>query len=961
MNCAHRIICLLVLGLVFGSCAASAELVRTGSHTDFGRVVFDLPPGALASAVQDGTQIFVRLDASENLIFGPLPRNVQAMVGTADGAEITLILGARMRLSRLGNRLVIDAVDPPRLAPPASATARPMVSAQGRMLHGPPPDGLSRAREALVVGEPSPVAQATAVPQAVQAAAPAVVSEPVLAAVGATPPIPSIGSLTLVARPVTGDPANPGPISGNRAIALPFASTTGAAAFRRGDTAFVVFDERKPIDMAGLRDSSDFSEAAITLLPEATQLRIPLLPQKFLVLARTKTGWSVAIGQEDRRGPASKPFEVAVDQGRLVVAADQPGRVVSVPDALTGGVILVGTQLAVGQGMPATRTAPEFGLLETWQGIAVVPLADALRLSPTQVGFALALDPPRPLAISPAMPQTAAEVATQGFSRRFDFPGLTTDALLRRLQSTVADAAAAPPQARGRMRVTAAQAMIALGLGVEAHALLTLAATEDATLAEDADRIGLSAIAALLAGRIVEAVGITDPRLDGSDDVTLWRAIRLAMREEGAPSAAASLATVSGLVLAYPAPLRTALLPLVAETMTLGGEADAANVLAKTNLNEPGLDFTRALLATRDPARLPAALASLDQLAGGKDRLLHLRAATKAIELRLASGAIMPNQAAEALDRLIYAWRGDDREMATRLRVAELHADTNAWRPALRLLRETMELWPDESAALQPRLVAIFARALATEQAKPPRPLELLALAEENADLIPPGEAGRALSVRLADRLIALDLPQRAIPLLTRLLGSTQDGTARSELGGKLAAMHLQMGKPDAALAALIDTTGIGSLPPALLEQRTLIYAQAANEVGQHDQAVAVLEALDTQAAVQLQAQLQEAAKNWPGALRALQRLTAMLVPNDGPLNDDHGKTLLRLASAAAQIGAGDTLGQIRARDLPRLPPGKSGDMIRLMTSSPVQKVADLPRAAQEVQNMSAAVKSLSP
>ena len=942
---------LLVLALLSGSYAASAEQVRTGNHADFGRVVFDLPPGASASAVQDGARVLVRLDGLENLVFGPPPRNVRALGRVSDGAEINLVPGARMRQSRLGNRLVVDVLDPPRLAAPEPAKGRAVAPLRGRILHGLPPDGLSRAREVPPVAEPGPVVKA--------ASAPIVVSEPTMAAKPVAVPAPEIGSLALIARPVVSGVPEPGPISENRAMALPFAATTGAAAFRRGDAGFVVFDERKPIDMAELRDNSDFFEAAITLLPEATQLRIPLPPQKYLVLARTKAGWSVAIGQGDRRGPAPKPLGIAVDQGRLVVSADQPGRVVSVPDALTGRVVLVGTQLSAGQGMPVTRTAPEFGLLETWQGVAVVPVADALRLSPVQLGFVLALDPPRPLAISPTMPSTAAEVATQGFSRRFDFPGLVTEALLRRLQSAVADAAGAPPQSRGGRRVAAGQAMIALGLGVEAQALLTLAATEDAALADDADRIGLSAIAALLAGRIAEADGITDPRLDGSDDVALWRAIRLAMLDEGAPAAAASLATVSGLVLAYPAPLRAALLPLLAETLTLGGEAEAANVLAKTNLGEPGLDFTRALLAARDPARVQTALASLDQLAAGNNRLLHFRAATKAIELRLASGAITPNQAAEALDRLIYAWRGDEREMATRLRVAELRADTNAWRPALRLLRETAELWPDAAATLQPRLVATFMRALATEQVKPLPPLELLALAEENADLIPLGEAGRTLSGRLADRLIALDLPQRAVPLLTRLLGATQDGTARSELGGKLAAMHLQMGKPEAALAALADTLGVGTLPPALLEQRTLIYAQAAHEVGQHDNAVAVLEALDTEAAVRLQAQLQEAGKNWPGATKALHRLASMTVPTDGTLNDDHAKTLLRLASAAAQIGANDTLGQIRIRDLARLPAGKSTDLIRLITSSPVQKVADLPRAAQEAQNMSAAVKGL--
>ena len=969
----RTILRLLVLGIaVAGFCTAKAaeqvaNLVRTGNHPDFGRIVFDLPPGTTARAVQTGARVSVYLEPPGSLLFGAPPRNVLALTQGADGAEITLSPGSTLRQSRLGSRFVVDAVDPRRVAAPDANKTRPLARpvSRGGMSHSPPPDGLARAREALADSAPSLVGQPSqpVLPPGVETVkaglpeATTQASAQVPGPMAPAAPAPSIGTLALAARPASPSVAEPGAQPNEPAIVLPFAATTGAAAFRRGEVAFVVFDERRPIDMAGLRDNPDFAEAAITVLPEATLLRIPLAAQKNLALARTKAGWSVAISNEDRRAANLKPFTMTVDQGRLMVAADQPGRVISVPDPVTGGVVLVGTQLVPGQGMPVARRSPEFGMFETWQGIAILPLADALRLGPVTAGFVLALDPPRPLAISAATPQTISESAAQGFSRRFDFPNLPIDQLQRRLQSAVAEASAAPPQSRGRKRIAAAEAMIALALGVEAQALLTLAATDDATLADDRDRMGLSAIAALVAGRLDEAGDIGDPRLDGTDDVTLWRAIRVAKRTEGAPAAAAHFATVSRLLLNYPAPLRAAFLPLVAETMVAGGEVEAATVLVKTNLNEPGLDFARALLASDDPARLPAALQSLDQLASSRDRLLHTRAATKAIEVRLAAKMITPGQAAEAMERQIYAWRGDERERATRLRVADLHAANSAWRPALRLLRETAEIWPNATATLQPRLVNTFMRALANDATAPLPPLELLALAEENADLIGPGEAGQAVAARLADRLIALDLPQRAIPLLTRVLDRSEPGTARSEIGAKLAAMQIQMGKPEAALAALADTLGVGSLPPALLEQRTLLYARCASAVGQHDQAVAVLEALDTRDAVTLQAQLQETAKNWPGAMRALQRLTAMSVPQTGVLDDAHGRTLLRFASAAAQAGDADTLSAIRARDLPRMQAGKSTDLTRLLTSGPVQKIGDLARSAQEARSLATAVK----
>ncbi len=950
-----------------GAADQMANLVRTGNHAGFGRIVFDLPPGTTARAVQAGARISVHLEPSGIFLFGAPPRNVLALTQSADGAEITLIVGSTMRQSRLGNRFVVDAAAPPRTVTPdageARLTARPMP--RPGMSHSPPPDGLARARDArldstapLVDQAPKPImptgvntAQA-AVPEA-STPTPAKLPDPMVP----VPPAPSIGSLALAARPATPSTAEPDAQPGDPALVLPFAATTGAAVFRRGDTAFVVFDERRPIDMAGLRDNAVFAAATIALLPEATLLRIPVAAQTHLTLARTQAGWSVAVRNDDRRSANLKPFTMTVDQGRLMIAADQAGRVISVPDPLTGGVVLVGTQRVPGQGMPVARSTPEFGVLETWQGVAIVPVADALRLNPVAAGFVLALDPPRPLAMSAVVPQTISESAAQGFSRRFDFPNLPIDQLQRRLQSAVAEASMAPPQSRGRKRIAAAEAMIALGLGVEAQALLTLAATDDATLADDRDRMGLSAIAALVAGRLAEAEEIGDPRLDGTDDVTLWRAIRIAKRSEGAPAAAAQFATVSRLLLNYPTPLRGAFLPLVVETMVLGGEAETANVLAKTNINEPGLDFARALLASSDPARLPIALQSLDRLTASRDRLLHTRAATKAIELRLAAKMITPGQAAAAMERQIYAWRGDERELATRLRVADLHADNSAWRPALRLLRETAEIWPTATATLQPRLVGTLMRALATDAAAPLPPLELLALAEENADLIGPGEEGEALATRLADRLIALDLPQRAIPLLTRVLAQSEPGTPRSEIGAKLAAMQMQMDKPEAALAALADTLGVGSLPLALLEHRTLLYARAASAVGRHDQAIAVLEALDTLAAVTLQAELQEASKNWTGTMQALQHLIAMSLPQTGRLDDAQSRTVLRFASAAAQAGDAANLNGIRIRDLPRMPAGKTADLTRLLTSSPVQKVGDLARSAQDSRSLAAAVK----
>ncbi len=67
-------------------------------------------------------------------------------------------------------------------------------------------------------------------------------------------------------------------------------------------------------------------------------------------------------------------------------------------------------------------------------------------------------------------------------------------------------------------------------------------------------------------------------------------------------------------------------------------------------------------------------------------------------------------------------------------------------------------------------------------------PIDVVSAVDENADLMPANGGDPALEEQLADRLLALDLPERAKPVLEKLmtidrLGRRQ-GSVRSDLGG---------------------------------------------------------------------------------------------------------------------------------------------------------------------------------
>lgn len=775
--------------------------------------------------------------------------------------------------------------------------------------------------------------------------------EPPAAAPSSAPPADSAPPSSAVPA---GSAAGSGPMTllaaseANHAVLLPFAATTGAAAFRRGDEAVLVFDERRPIDIAALRRDPLFGSAEVRLLPAATLVRLKLPQGEALSLSRRPGGWSV----QTTLSPAPEPIHPLVDTSnpamtRLRLPAKAAGHSVPVPDPLTGDTLLVGTERQAGQAVVMVQRAPEFTLLPTWLGVVVAPVADTLVLRETDDGFVLgSTEPTRGLALAPADYDSIALTDAANLTRRFDLPPLAISSLLRRLQNALSDAAAQPSGRRLRAHKTAAEAMIALGMGVEAQALLNLAVSTDPRAADDPEVIGLSAIGALIAGRDGETIGLEDPRLSGSDEISLWRALRQARLQEGSPVAAAVLASEYRLLLTYPPPLQTKMLPLAAETMVRGGETAAAQRLLDARPRDHALDYARALLAEKK-GDTTTALTLLDQLSLSPDRRERARAAPQAVELRLAHNLIAKAAAADALDRLVYAWRGDNREADLRMRAADLRAEAGQPREALTLLRDGAVALPRYAPDMTGRMRAIFSAALAEDTTHPMRPLDLVTLIDENPDLLPQGDDGVALAGRLADRLAALDLPSRAASVLEKLVASASAGPVQAELGVRLALTRLQMGNAPGALSALANTDA-PALPPAIQEERVLAWARAVAAQGDPARAAAALTGLSSPAALELRSRLLEKATDWRNATTTLRTLAEQTLPAQGPLTDAQSALVLRLASAAAQAGDEDTLARLRTDTLPRLPAGQNTEMVRLLTQSPVQNTADLPRARRE-------------
>ena len=939
---------LLALSLILSPTVALADSaanvpVRVGSHDGYGRIVFDLPSRTEYHVTQQGQHVVIQF--AGNLTIGRTagaPHNVLGITSSAGQAEFDVAPGTVLRDWRLGDRVVIDVLDHAAAAAPPPSQQTAAQPAGGQSTPAPTPKPASDATPPPVEPPPSTAARTepanpqpqpgkvNADPPPVQAPeSPPPVSVP-------KPPVPDTSMAAAATQPAPAPDIAPDATSN---LVVPTDAQVGVAIFRRATAGLIVFDRPLAVDTAPLRDDPVFGTAVQQTLPTATVIRVQLKADTVLSASRAEGAWRITTASKQ---PSLQPIQATVADDSLLLAAAMPAGVVSLTDPDTGATLLVGTLRRDGQGVPMLRRSPEFTLLPTWLGVVVEPKADTVTLRPTQQGFVIAgahtLSPPSDIA-----DQLAHSV---GLTRQFDFPNQHTAVLLQVLQRQMAEDAKSPPLARGPRRKAVAQTMIALGLGAEAGAMLTIAATDDPHQADAPSNAALASIAALLAHRTDEADGLADARLPSTDDIALWRAVRLAQLQEGSRPAAAVFATTLPLLLAYPPALRDRVLPLVARTLVEGGEPGAATALLQARKDDHSLDLARAMLqeAQGDNA---GASASYDRLAQSRDQSVHAQAAVRSVELRLASGAIDTRQAAARLDSLLYSWRGDQRERALRERLAELKARIGEWRSALTLLRDTESLFPDDKAAIHGELGDMFAMLLRGDAADSLAPLELVAVVEENADLLPGGTAGEALQEKLADRLVALDLPKRAGPVLEKLMQAATSDVARAGFGARLAALRLREADSAGALAALDESVASG-LPAQLTERRTLLFAEASARRGDSEHALAALGTLNSPAADEARATMLERANDWPAAQKALADYAAKTVPPDGKLDDAQRRTLLRLATAAARAGDNPALTALRQSEGARMQSGPLADMFRLLTADRVQSVADLKRSGQE-------------
>ncbi len=252
--------------------------IHSGTHPDFGRVVFDTPPHVAYRVTRVGDHVTVRFADTVMLGAAPAPpRNVLSIHANAAQAELTVAAGASLHDSRLGDRVVLDVFDP------VANGAIPAPAAAGRAEAAVPAPRPPQA----VPPAPNPGSAATAAAPLAPAEPPARAAAPVAGAlpVPATPanPTPQAGngSVVTVAQRAGVPPAAKGAAFNPPLLPAGAAASPADIVAQRGDIKLTAADIRDMLDHAdpALRAQAQASQAALVDFVRDRLLRLSLLAE----------------------------------------------------------------------------------------------------------------------------------------------------------------------------------------------------------------------------------------------------------------------------------------------------------------------------------------------------------------------------------------------------------------------------------------------------------------------------------------------------------------------------------------------------------------------------------------------------------------------------------------------------------------------------------------------------------
>ncbi|WP_425406004.1 tetratricopeptide repeat protein [Hwanghaeella sp.] len=682
-------------------------------------------------------------------------------------------------------------------------------------------------------------------------------------------------------------PEGPAPVS----FSFDWPDEVGAAVYRRGENIWVVFDRHAQLDLIPLREQGAPILDRVEQLPisGATVLRMRAADPGITPVVKLE-GFTWVVDFRLQPFPPRVQAEIRAEADpdigpKLLFPTANPGNLVTIPDPDVGDTLLVATYRDPGVGIAGTRSYPEFRVLSSAQGVVVEPHGDDVLFERSFDGFTVSGT--EGLHISAVSPEAPVSTA-QSFSARrlFNFEEWVRGGpgdFLAGEYALLASITEVPEDKRNDARLDLVRFYAARDRGAEATGVLDVVESEAESYFKKADARALRGVVRTLNNDLEEArTDLSDPRLDGFAEAALWRGAVLAKLGDW-KQAADHFKVADSILRDYPYPLKAKLGLLRVETALSTRDLRAASSWLD-ELDVAVDELTRGQYAELrfHQGRVAHASDDLDlakdfwsELIDGNDLKYAARAEYLMINVERRQGDITDDEVIDRLERLRFKWRGDGFEFNVLRRLGQVYVDKGDYFNGLSTWRLAVTYFAEDPAAkeLAQDMTDLFRRLYIDGEADKMPPLRALALYDEFRELTPSGRDGDLLIELLANRLVDVDLLERAANLLQQQVEFRLQGEERARVGAKLAFIKILDNDPLGAVEAL-NKTEFPQITRELEDDRRRLQAKANYELDRDNEAIKLLAGDTSIEADILRQDIYRKAENWTEAAKVLQRLS---------------------------------------------------------------------------------------
>ena len=630
-------------------------------------------------------------------------------------------------------------------------------------------------------------------------------------------------------------------------ITVTWPAPTRAAAFRRGEAIWVLFDASGQISLQGInRAGRRHDDIEVVRGEGVTGLRIPASADVLVSASANENSWTFTLGaRADAGTPATLTRETLQDgRGRLTAQFGREGSVRWINDPEIGDRIAVALVGGPARGVNVRRATLEAAVLPAAHGAVIEPRADGLNV--TFNAGVLTVSRGGDGLIAAAAPTSELE---QSLADAMAAEGAHTDAPLTaqsaanlvqvretidRLMRQAADEGVgegAPVEAR----MALARYLLQHDFAAEALGALRIVAINQGELVEiDPEYRLMRAAANVMMGRTHAAqTDLSASSLANNPSAALWRGYAASIAQDWS-TARRELERGGGALEEQSPAWRARFQLALAQAAIELNDPAAAEAAARAAMGQAP-DQSMRLHARLAEARVVAlrgdtvrALAMYDELANVRDEEVAVRAQVEGIRIRRATGVMRAVDAVEPLEALRFRWRGDETELAVVGMLGEAYSELDRWREALATMRVASDRFPTNPAArhLRADMATLFERLFLDGEADQLEPIQALGLFYEFSDLTPVGPNGDRIVRLLAGRLVHVDLLEQAAQLLQHQVDERLQGLSKAQTGADLAAIYLMDHKADQALVAIASTRQ-PNMPATLLADRRILEARA--------------------------------------------------------------------------------------------------------------------------------------